>query len=65
LFASLNPVVVALDLHRSFWEKAIHVPHFVDEGLIAAEDVHLFRYADTAEEAWRHIVDYYAEGRED
>jgi uncharacterized protein (TIGR00730 family) len=52
------PVVL---VGRSFWEKVLDVPHLVDEGLIAAEDVRLFRYAETAAEAWRHIVDYYAE----
>ena len=56
------PVVL---VGRAFWEKAIHIPHFVDEGLIAPEDVRLFRYAETADEAWRHIVDYYAEYGED
>jgi uncharacterized protein (TIGR00730 family) len=56
------PVVL---VGRAFWEKAINVPHFVDSGLIAPEDVSLFRYAETAKEAWRHIVDYYAEYGED
>jgi uncharacterized protein (TIGR00730 family) len=56
------PVVL---VGRAFWEKALNVHHFVDEGLIAPEDVRLFRYAETADEAWRHIVDYYAEYGED
>jgi len=51
------PVVL---VGRAFWEKAIHIPHLVEEGLIAPEDVRLFRYAETAGEAWSHIVDYYA-----
>jgi uncharacterized protein (TIGR00730 family) len=51
------PVVL---VGRAFWEKALSLPHLVDEGLIAPEDVGLFRYAETAGEAWRHIVDYYA-----
>ena len=51
------PVVL---VGRAFWEKALNVPHLVGEGLIAPEDVGLFRYAETASEAWRHIVDYYA-----
>jgi uncharacterized protein (TIGR00730 family) len=50
------PVVL---VGRAFWEKTLNVPHLVDEGLIAPEDVRLFLYAETAEEAWRHIVDYY------
>jgi uncharacterized protein (TIGR00730 family) len=56
------PVVL---VGRAFWEKAMHIPHFVEEGLISPEDVGLFRYAETAEEAWRHIVDYYAEYGDD
>ncbi len=51
------PVVL---VGRAFWEKALDLPHLVDEGLIAPEDVGLFRYADTAGEAWRQIVDYHA-----
>ncbi len=51
------PVVL---VGRAFWERVLCVPHLVDEGLIAPEDVGLFRYAETAGEAWRQIVDYYA-----
>ena len=51
------PVVL---VGRAFWEKAIDLAFLVDEGLIAPEDVQLFRFAETATEAWRHIVDYYA-----
>jgi len=56
------PVVL---VGRGFWEKALNIPHLVECGLIDPEDVHLFRYAETADEAWRHIVDYYAEHGED
>ena len=51
------PVVL---VGRAFWEKALNIPHLVDEGLIAPEDVRLFRYAETAGEAWHHVVDYHA-----
>ena len=51
------PVVL---VGRAFWEKTIRFPHLVGEGLISPEDVKLFRYAETAGEAWAHIVDYYA-----
>jgi uncharacterized protein (TIGR00730 family) len=45
---------------RAFWEKALSFPHLLDEGLIAPEDSSLVRFAETAGEAWAHIVDYYA-----
>ncbi len=51
------PVVL---VGRAFWERAINIPHLVDEGLISPEDIKLFRFAETADEAWRHIVEYYA-----
>jgi uncharacterized protein (TIGR00730 family) len=56
------PVVL---VGRAFWEKALNVQHLVDEGLIATEDLNLFRFAETADEAWQHIVEYYAEYGED
>jgi uncharacterized protein (TIGR00730 family) len=51
------PVVL---VGRAFWERAINVPFLVDSGFIAPEDVSLFRYAETASEAWQHIVEYHA-----
>ena len=51
------PVVL---VGRAYWEKALNFGHLVDAGMISPEDLDLFRYAETAEEAWRHIVEYYA-----
>jgi hypothetical protein len=52
------PVVL---VGKAFWESALNLPFLLEEGLIAPDDLQLFRYAETAEETWRHIVDYYAE----
>jgi uncharacterized protein (TIGR00730 family) len=51
------PVVL---VGRAFWEKVLNVPHLVENGLILPEDLRLFRYAETADEAWRQIVAYHA-----
>jgi uncharacterized protein (TIGR00730 family) len=37
---------------RAFWEKLIDFEHLVDCGMISPGDVELFRYVETAEEAW-------------
>jgi hypothetical protein len=37
---------------RAYWERLINWPMLVDEGLISPQDVQLFRYAETAQEAW-------------
>ncbi len=44
---------------RSFWEKLIDFNWLVETGVIAASDLKLFQYVETAEEAWQAIVDFY------
>ena len=41
---------------RAFWDRLINWPMLVEEGLIGPEDLRLFRYAETAEEAWEIIA---------
>jgi predicted Rossmann-fold nucleotide-binding protein len=45
---------------REFWEKLISFPHLVETGMISAGDVDLFRFVETAEEAWEHLAEFYA-----
>ncbi|MCK4656119.1 MAG: LOG family protein, partial [candidate division Zixibacteria bacterium] len=42
-----------------YWKKMINFDFMVSEGVIDPEDVELFEYADTAEEAWGIIRDFY------
>lgn len=44
---------------RAFWERLINFEHLVDTGMISPGDVHLFRYVETAEEAWGHLAAFY------
>lgn len=44
---------------KSFWEQAIDFQFLVDQGTISPEDLDLFHYVETAEEAWSRIVDFY------
>jgi uncharacterized protein (TIGR00730 family) len=44
---------------REFWERLIDLPLLVEEGLIADEDLRLFQYVETAEEAWTLIADFW------
>ncbi len=41
---------------RAFWERLINWTMLVEEGLIGPEDLHLFRYAESAQEAWDIIA---------
>jgi uncharacterized protein (TIGR00730 family) len=42
---------------REFWEKVIDWNFMVEQGVISAEDLNLFKYVENAEEAWEHIKD--------
>ncbi|HBN87755.1 MAG TPA: 3-isopropylmalate dehydrogenase, partial [Rheinheimera sp.] len=44
---------------KAFWQKLINFDMLVEEGLIAAEDIALIQYADTPEQAWQLIADFY------
>ena len=37
---------------KAFWDKLINWPALVEAGLISEEDLSLFHYAETAQEAW-------------
>ena len=41
---------------KDFWQRAVKFEVLVEEGTISPEDVHLFNYVETAEEAWDIIL---------
>ncbi len=44
---------------KSYWQKAFDVQFLMDEGVIDPEDKDLFWYAETAEEIWNDIQNWY------
>ena len=44
---------------RAFWEKLVDFQHLVDTGMISPEDLGLFHFVETAEEAWDQLAAYY------
>ena len=48
------PIPVLL-FGKAFWQRVINFDALVEEGTIAAEDLGLFLYVETAEEAWTKI----------
>ena len=47
------PVVL---FDQGFWSKVVNFDHLVDEGMIVAEDLKLFSYAESAEEIWSNLL---------
>lgn len=59
----LNPLPVIL-VGQSYWRKVFDPDFLVAEGVIDPEDRELFWFAETAEEIWNGILDWYkAAGR--
>ena len=42
-----------------YWKRLINLQVLVDEGTISPEDLALFVYVDTPQDAWQHICDFY------
>jgi uncharacterized protein (TIGR00730 family) len=42
---------------RAFWERAINWQLLVDDGFISTQDLRLFHFAETAQEAWDLILE--------
>ena len=56
----IKPMPVLL-FGRDFWEDVIDFKALVKHGVIGEKDLALFRYVDSAEEAWDYIRTFYEE----
>lgn len=54
----MQPMPVVL-FGRDYWSRLIDWQMFVDEGTIAPEDLELIRFAETADECWQQIAEFY------
>ena len=49
---------------REFWERVVDFEALVEEGVVAPDDLNLFTFVDTADEAWKLVCEHYAESDE-
>jgi uncharacterized protein (TIGR00730 family) len=54
----IKPVPIVL-VGEEYWRRAVDVAFLADEGVIDAEDRELFWFAETADEIWCSILDWY------
>jgi len=54
----VEPLPVIL-FGEKFWRSVIDFETLVEEGTVEPEDIHLFKFAETAEEAWKIITDFH------
>jgi uncharacterized protein (TIGR00730 family) len=54
----MKPIPILL-FGREFWNRVINFEALVEEGTVSRKDLDLFRFCETAEEAWSHIAAFY------
>jgi predicted Rossmann-fold nucleotide-binding protein len=54
----IAPLPVLL-MGSRYWKRIINFDALIDEGAIGQQDLQIFRYVDSAEEAWTTIRAFY------
>ncbi len=54
----IKPLPILL-LGKEYWQRVINFEALVDEGMIDEQDLSLFQFVDTAEDAWQIVKTYY------
>jgi len=60
----VKPLPIVL-FGEEFWKGMVNFDYMVHQGVIAPEDVELFVYADTAQDAWNYIKYFYQASSDD
>jgi uncharacterized protein (TIGR00730 family) len=56
----VKPLPIVL-FGREFWERVVNWEALADEGVINPDDLDLFRFVESAEEAWDHVRAYWSD----
>jgi uncharacterized protein (TIGR00730 family) len=56
----VKPMPIVL-FGREFWERVVNWEALAEEGVINPDDLDLFRFVETAEEAWDHVRAYWSD----
>ena len=54
----MKPIPILL-FGREFWERVVDFEALADEGVIAHADLELFKWVETADEAWQAVQLFY------
>ena len=57
----MKPIPILL-FGREFWSRIVDFEGLAEEGTVSREDLDLFQWCETAEDAWTHIARFYGLG---
>ena len=55
----IKPIPIVL-FGKEFWHRVVNFDALVEEGVVSARDLGLFKFVETADEAWKIVQDFYA-----
>ncbi len=47
---------------EDYWRRVINFDALVEEGVVSPDDLDLFKFVETADQAWAHVCDHYRDG---
>ena len=56
----IDPIPVLL-FGRDFWNRVVNFEALCEEGVISPRDLEIFRFVETADEAWDYVKGFYAD----
>ena len=54
----MKPIPILL-FGKDFWSRVVNFEAIAEEGTISKRDLELFRWCETAEDAWEYLCDFY------
>ena len=54
----MKPIPILL-FGKDFWSRVVNFEAIAEEGTISKKDLELFRWCETAEDAWEYLCDFY------
>ena len=54
----IKPIPIVL-FGKEFWHRVVNFDALVEEGVVSARDLGLFKFVETADEAWKIVQDFY------
>jgi len=58
-----SPTIPVILICKAFWNRIIDFDFLYDEGVIAKQDLDIFTFAETAEEAWKIILKWHKKNK--
>ena len=64
MWNAIDPSLPVVLIGCAYWKRVVDFDFLMEQGAIESEDGEIFWYAETAQEAWQGILDWYARNDE-